>query len=367
MKLPFKRSSLVVQVAEAVRAEILRGAWPDWIPSERELSQTFHVSRNTCRHAVVMLRREKLITSVVGRGSRVNPAVANRKRATLSLKKSVGILIPDRIGQLRPKILLMIDELREELFEQDVLVQVHASRTYFSRAPGQALEKLVEQHRHDCWVLFLSSKSLQTWFMQQKIPCLVSGAVFKGIHLPAVGLDYRAMCRHAVGKLIALGHRRLVFFNREARAAGDLESEVGFWEGVQASSHPDLEAKILYHQDNPETVRKLVERLYGAANPPTALLIANSLCYLVCASLLEQRGYRIPQDISLISRDNDRFLAFVQPEAARYLNATTSMVHKCMSTLRSLLAEGSAHLTPVRVWPSFVAGGSIGPCPPDRS
>jgi len=78
--------------------------------------------------------------------------------------------------------------------------------------------------------------------------------------------------------------------------------------------------------------------------------------------LHQRRGYRVPQDISLISRDNDRFLSFIQPEATRYLNATNALVRKTMSMLRSILENGTVSLTPVRVIPRFVAGGSLGVC-----
>jgi len=362
MKLPFKRSSLVAQVADAIRTEILRGAWRDWLPSERDLGEILHVSRNTCRDALEILRREGLIESLNGRGSRVNQIVASESRGTASLKRSVGIVIPDQIRRLRPKLLLIMDELKDQLFERDVLVQLHASQAYYARAPDRALGRLVKQYHHDCWVLFMSSEPMQSWFMQRRLPCIVSGPVYKGIRLPSVGINYRAICRHAVGKLIALGHRRLVFLNRGIRNAGDLESEDGFWEGVRASAHEDIEAGIVYHDDGPESVRNIVDQLFNVRHPPTGLIIANTLCYLTVVNLLERRGYRVPQDISLISRDNDRFLSFIQPEATRYLNATNALVRKTMSMLRSILENGTVSLTPVRVIPRFVAGGSLGVC-----
>jgi len=358
---------LFVQVAESIRAQIVCREWKGWIPSERSLSGMFHVGRNTCRHATAMLRREGLIVSVHGRGNQVVHAPVAGIAGAGSRKKSVGIIIPDRIGRLRPKILLIINELREELYEQDVLVEIHAGPAPYSRAPGRALSKLVAQHSHDCWVLFLSSYPLQKWFMQQGIPCLVSGAVYQGIRLPCVCLDYRAMCRHAVGKLIALGHRRLVFMNRGLRAAGDLESEMGFWEGVNSSAERDIDARIVYHDDNPDSVRKIIDRLFGTSRSPTGLLIANSLCYLAVVGLLASRGYQFPRDISLISRDNDRFLAFTQPEATRYMNATGAQVRKEMAMLRTLLTTGIAKCNTVRVLPRFFEGGTLGVCPADSS
>jgi GntR family transcriptional regulator len=61
---------LYEQVADALRAEIRQGRYRpgDKLPSERELSETFKVSKVTARQAIVQLRAEGLVTSRVGYG-----------------------------------------------------------------------------------------------------------------------------------------------------------------------------------------------------------------------------------------------------------------------------------------------------------
>ena len=358
MTLTLKRSSLVAQVADAIRGEILRHAWPEWIPSERELSATLHVSRNTCRRALQVLRHEELVRSVHGRGICVNRSAVRQARSATKQLRSVGIMIPEPMGRLRPQLSLSIDLLRDELFDLDVRVQLHPGPSYYQANPQRALEQLVKKSRHDCWILYLSHEPLQRWFMKRGIPCVVSGSVYPGIRLPSVDLHYRAVCRHAAGKLIALGHRRLVFFNRHSRAAGDLESEAGFAEGVRASSHTGVDAQVVYHNDSRDTVTHLVQQLYAGPKPPTGLLIANSYCYLAVAGALARRGFRIPEDVSLICREDDSFLDYVEPAPAHYLDLPAAHVRKAMVLIRSQLEVGTASLEPVRISPRFIAGGS---------
>jgi len=353
-----RRSSLVAQVADAVRREILRGVWREWIPSERDLSQALHVSRNTCRKALQILRHEALIEPVLGQGIRINrPAVRKAHSASRHLH-SVGIIIPEMMSRMYPRHSLLVDELRHELFDLGVRVELHVGPAYYRRKPRLALERLIEKNHHDCWIPLLSHEPLQKWFVKEKIPCVVSGSAYAGVVLPSVDLDYRAICRHAAGKLIALGHRRIVFFNRRSRAAGDLESEVGFAEGVHISSHPQIEARTVYHNDSRENITYLVDHLFGSSAPPTGLLIASSYCYLSVASALARRGFRIPADVSLISRDDDQFLSYVDPEPARYLNDVGIIVRKIMFLLRPILEGGSVKFDPVRIVPRFASGGS---------
>lgn len=62
---------LYIQLKEHLRTQIEQGRYATGarIPSERELAQTFHVSRMTARQALQLLATDGLITSRVGKGT----------------------------------------------------------------------------------------------------------------------------------------------------------------------------------------------------------------------------------------------------------------------------------------------------------
>ncbi|HZZ57510.1 MAG TPA: GntR family transcriptional regulator [Opitutaceae bacterium] len=360
MSLTFKRASLVAQVADAIRSQIHGGTWREWIPSERELSNSLHVSRNTCRFALHMIYREGLAEPIQGRGIRVKRATPASGGPAVATRHSVGVIIPEPIGRLRPSNALMIEELQAELYDMGVRLQLHSSPAYYGGNPRHALEKLVEKNPHDCWILVLSQRPLQSWFMQRGLPCVISGSIYDGVELPSVDFDLRAVCRHAVGMLLAQGHRRIVFFNRQLRAAGDLDSEMGFHEGVRGTSYEQVEARVVYHDDHLASVASLTKQLFkGSMKPPSALIVANPYCYLSVMSTLARLGFRVPDDVSLISRDDDPFLNHVDPEPARYIYDVTHLARKVMFLVRSLLDGGLAKRDAVRIVPHFSAGGSV--------
>jgi len=169
MKLPFKRSSLVAQVADAIRTEIPARRLARLAP-EREGPRRDSPCepQTTCRDALEILRREGLIESLNGRGSRVNQIVASESRGTASLKRSVGIVIPDQIRRLRPKLLLIMDELKDQLFERDVLVQLHASQAYYAARAGPGAGKAGQAISPRLLGLFMSSEPMQSWFHAAK-------------------------------------------------------------------------------------------------------------------------------------------------------------------------------------------------------
>ena len=357
MALTLKRSSLVAQVADAVRGEILAKTWAEWLPSEREISSTLHVSRGTCSQAIHALRQEGLVETVVGCGMRIRHRPIGRAHPAGGKLRSVGVISPTPVNLLRPRDSLFIDGLREELFDLGVRLDLHNSPVYYVSNPDGPLAKLLRKNRHDCWLLMRATESIQRWFMERGIPSLVAGSSFPGIDLPSVGDDHGSICRHAANRLIALGHRRIAFLNRRPSGATDRESDAGFAEAVQASP-ARVEARTVYHESSHKNAVQLIERLFAASAPPTGLLIVNSYCYLSVLSALARLGLRVPEDVSLISKDDDAFLAYLDPEPTRYANAPATLVHKSMIFLRSMLEGAIIRPISVRLIPYFIAGAS---------
>ena len=355
-------STVASQLAVELRAELEKGTWPGWLPSERVLSRTLQASRNTIRAALEQLKADGLIKPVRGLGNRV---VGQAKSSPDEKRtKTVGVLIPEPIGSLRPLTALWIDELKDLLIEEGYRLRIHEGRQYYQTNPARVLERLIGQHAHSAWILTLSSEAMQRWFARRRTPCLVAGSTYPDIALPHYYLDNRAICRHAAGILLRVGHRRLALLNRESRRAGDVDSERGFIEGVRRSPHRDATAVIAYHRDDVDSVARALRTLLERNNPPTALVVSNSYAYLSTASVLAQRGLRVPQDISLISRDDDPFLASLVPEPARYRVDPHSFAKKIVGSLLQILNRSAPLRSPTPLLPKFAAGGSTSAPPP---
>ena len=206
---------------------------------------------------------------------------------------------------------------------------------------------------------------MQRWFSKNEIPCIVAGSTYAGLELPFRDLDHRAMCRHAAGVLLGLGHRRLVMLTQKSRRAGDLESETGFLEGVKQSRHSDAEAAVIYHQATVVSVAHAVRRILELQPRPTALLVVHPHYYLAAASRLAQAGVRIPQDMSLISRDDDPFLAFVVPLPARYVVSPHQLAKNLLRPVLELLDGNAVTQRAARIMPEFIRGESTDAPPPN--
>lgn len=354
------------QVAAQLRTEIARGTWQGWLPGERMLSDKVQASRNSVRLALEQLKADGLVESVHGVGNKIVATPSARLDAK-SPGRSVGLLIPDHVGRLRPFTALWIDELKDLLLEEGCRLRIHEGRQWYLANPAKTLERLVDQNRHDAWVITLSSVAMQKWFQNGALPCLVAGSTFEGVALPSHDLDYRAACRHAAGVLMRAGHKRLAFLNRETKRAGDLDSEIGFLEGVRGASLSDVTAEIAYHGDDMASVFRALKRVLDRGEPCTGLLVSSSYAYLSVITLLAQRGLKVPTDISILSRDDDPFLDAIAPAPGRYVASPHSFAKKMLTPLLRLLAREPLPSLPSRFLPKYSAGCSVGEPPKGKA
>ena len=353
-----KRQSLVSQTAAYLRAEIARGVWNPWLPGERRLCETLQVSRNTLRAALLHLSAAGVIKPEHGLGNRIVSTATSHQPRTR--ERVACLLSPDPLQNLRPTQALWIDELRAMLIDHDCKLHVLHGQQYFRAEPAAALQRLVRQHPHACWILVRASESTQMWFQRSGLPCVVAGSTSANVDLAYVDLDHRALCRHAAGVLLGLGHRRIALIAERTRRAGDVASELGFIEGIRASPHPDAEPIVVWHEPSVESVSTALRRVLEHRHP-TALLVANPYFYLTITSRLAQLGKRIPQDISVLSRDEDPFLSFLLPPPARYAIPAHIFARRLLRPVLEFIDTGAVSTRSVSIMPQFTRGESVAP------
>lgn len=354
-----QRVSLSNQMVDILRAGIAHGEWREWLPGERALCEKYQVSRNTLRAALEQLKREKVIEARHGSGNRILGAARTRTGPLRS--RDVALLSPEPLERLRPTQTLWIDELRSMLSERSCRLHVFHGRQYFRANPGRALQRLIAENPHGCWVLTLSNAAIQRWFARNKVRCIVAGSVHSGLDLPYRDLDHRAMCRHAAGMLLAQGHRRLALVIARSQLAGDLESEIGFVEGVRKSLHSGAEVVVGRHDGTVSGLGFVLRRLVDQDTPVTALLVANAYHYLTVVSRLAQMGRRVPQDVSVVSRDDDLFLSYLTPAPTRYAASAHVLAKSLLRPVLELLESGAPARREQLLMPDFLKGDSTSP------
>ena len=348
--------SLHSQLVSILRQEIASGAWDSWLPDERSLAKQYHVSRTTIRLALKTLESEKLLVTRVGMGRQV---AKRPKTAAPPASRTVGFLSREPLSALRASYSQWAGELRSLLFEHHLQLEFHSGENYFTKRARQALPALISRYSHVCWVLLLSSETTQHWFAENQVPCVIAGSCHAGVDLPSLDGDQEAKCRHAVGVLIGNGHRRIVFLHANGGTAGDSDSERGFLDGVAKSSRKDIRAEIVVLTPDYEDICRKVRALLLRADRPTAFLVSNPHHFLATVTTIWRMGLRIPDDVSVISRDYEPFIKYMNPLPAHYVPKARSYAEKLGPLILRVINKEpnpDRHLT---ILPEFSKGESI--------
>jgi len=352
-----KRTSLIAETADALREAIESGVWQEALPGERELADRFQVSRPTLREALKILQKEKVIDVAHGKRRTIVPG----ERSPLLRSRRVTAISQHPPHQMSPLIVFYMNELRRHIQNAGLELEIIADHRLRGAGPEDLLEQLTRTSSAACWLLLSVSETVQRWFDTHGLPAIVVGSCFPGVNLPSLDLDYRAVCRHAAGVLLGQGHRNIAFLAQTARGAGDEASEEGFLQAAQQSGHADLHATIAHHDGTRHDICRKLERLMRPSSRPTALLVSRPMHFLTAHTFLLQNGTRFPQDLSLISRDNDTYLAQLVPDPARYIFRRRHFASRMGRLVIQMATAGSVPKRQFRIVPQFHPGETVGP------
>jgi DNA-binding LacI/PurR family transcriptional regulator len=351
-----QRISLVDQTAQSLREGIRSGYWQKQLPGERELCSNLQISRRTLRAALDELQRTGWLEVSQRRRRRIKTRRVNR--SSMAQRKVIAVLSACSHAAMSSLMMFVLDVLREKLAKAGYDIKLHVNAACFLARPAQALDTLVQRHPAAAWLILGSKEPMQCWFIQRRLPCLVVGSCAPRIDLPSVDSDHRAACLHAGGVLLRKGHRRIALVLPRDAYGGDLMSEEGLREAL-ATSSANAELRVLRHDGTTTHLCSLLDHALRTPNSPTAFVVARPLPALTVMMHLLRRGRRIPQDVAVIAREDDRFLQASTPSVAHYADNPEHFARRLSLAVRRLAESGSLPAHPIRLIPSFVPGGSI--------
>ncbi len=355
LKLP-QRVSLVTQTINLLKESIQADLWTGQLPGEHELCESLCVSRVTLRKALDELQREGWLRSRQGRRREI--ALRGRYPATVS--RQVVLLTPVALQNLTPFTIYWMDSLREHLNKAGYHLEIRVGQAAFGAQLERSLAQLQVQLRPAGWVIYRSNEQMQQWFSERNLPCVITGSRHANIGLPSVDVDYRAICRHAVGQFLGRKHQQLVFLNPESGLAGDLESEQGFMAAAKNTSVAGVQASVIRHDGTAEGVCKKIDLLLERPTRFTALLVSRPAHVITAVSHLLCRGLRLPKDVALISRDADAFLDNLVPTVARYAAGPVVYARKVSRVVLAVVGGSALSSPDIRIMPQFISGHTLG-------
>lgn len=283
----------------------------DRLPNEHALATSLDVSRSTVHLALIKLQERGVIESGPGRG-RVVSVSAGLTDAAPSDADRRGIrlgILPWSIGESDGNWYLsgLLAGLNDAGTDATKVI-MHLLRQCQNDADRFA-QQLDQQHPDV--VAFLRPYGSCAPFVREvqrrKIPCLVTGWRLPDLGVPTIREDSAAGARDAVRRLVARGHRRIGLLVPAEPVGWVFDRKRGYEQGLKdAGIEPDGNLVHWMNISRPVSAANAEElQQYIKRAQPTALLSSSGLCVSVLGRLMQETGLRIPQDLSLISFDQD--------------------------------------------------------------
>ena len=327
------------------------------MPGTGRLAPELNVGKNTIEQALLLLEEE---------GYLVNQGRARRRL----------IRIPGgatRNSQLRVAIMLYESEDREtglmfrlftRLQSSGFLVQVGPKSLRELKMDPERVARSVGSIKADAWIVGSGSHEVLEWFANRPTPVMALGGRGRRLPIALTGVETSPARAELVRKLHGLGHRRIVMISeRVRREPPGLPEQTVLNElerlGIKTSSYhlPDW-------GDTPGELRACLDSLFKVT-PAQALSVGTPGICLGVRDHLQQRGIRIPRDVSLISIGNDVNFDWLHPQVARIEYDSDQLIRKCIQWLRSV-ERGKPSQQKSYVKAKLVDGGSIGPAPTSK-
>jgi DNA-binding LacI/PurR family transcriptional regulator len=314
--MPNRPKSKSGQLSDLLRARIADGEWTTALPSERRLAEEYFVSRTTLREALRTLVADGII-SAPGTTRSGRQLAAPAKRSRIPSKQGQVIILTPSLRE-SPLVLEHLAVLREWLGNQGTQVHVReAARLTEEAQPANTLLRWAKDAPATVWILHKMPRTVQQAVADLKLHAIVFGSVFPGISLPHVDVDFRAVARHAAGRCLARGHRKLAVLVHRTPLAGDRAVIDAIGEALDRSGAPA--PILLKHDFNRARLIDALDRLIvPPATRPDVLLVVNQHHLLTALPHLLHRGLRIPQDLSIVYLSNDPAVERLSPLPDRY-------------------------------------------------
>jgi hypothetical protein len=353
-----RKSSLLFETLLVIRDGIQAGRWIDRIPSERELATDLQVSRPTVRTALRVLQTEGRVKIAQGRRTLILDQPKNFSSPVN--RNLVALLSPVPMDQIRPAILLRINDLRIQFHQAGVAFHVYVRPRCFNTQPDSMLQLVVNEVRAKCWILIQTTREIQEWFASNQVPVVISGTTYDGIKIPCVDIDQFAICRHAVGLFRNRGHSRIAFLLRESGLAGDEAASAGFTT-LCSRDKTETDHPIIYHfKGGRDQITKVLESTAFIEHDPTAILVGGSFTCLALITHLQQIGKQIPKDVAIVCRTSDMFFDYLTPSIASYSRLDATMERAIFKNCMEVLRGESLGKRRKLLMPDFIPGESLG-------
>ncbi len=313
-----KYQTIVVWVKENIRSGKLKEG--DRLPSENDLCKQFSLSRQTVRHALEILETEHIVVKIQGSGTYIGDGQREKERPVF---KNIAVISTYFDYYIFPPTLHGIESVLSGAGYSTRLTftndSVHHERTI--------LKNILERDDVDGLIVEPAKSAmpnpnlgLYRELIDRGIPVLFFNSYYPELGQPCVRIDDVKIAEKATEVLIDAGHKSIAAILNAEDGQGHLRYQ-GYLNAMwKHHLRTDARRTILLDSDMVINMERIEDYLFRCLKGVTGVLCYNDEVASQLLDLFEERGTRVPEDISIVGIDDANiaqikdFVSFPHPK-----------------------------------------------------
>jgi DNA-binding LacI/PurR family transcriptional regulator len=292
-----------IRIKDKIKASISSGAIVGKLPGERVLARDLNVSYMTVRKAVSELVEEGILYKLATKGTFVS-----HKRAHAKVTHNIGFFLDEDImeGISSPYYSLVFKSLEEEVSKNGYNLLLFSD--------FDDLNPLKNTKKID-GVIISCFPRIEDKIQQIKhyLPIVLMDNIAADKSLHSVTIDNFNSCSRSTEYLLALGHKRIGFIS------GLLDSDVckdrllGYKNALARAGLKQDKELVFKGDYSYESGERGGQYFATLPQAPTAIICANDSMAIGAMKVIQEHGFKIPNDISFIGFDDILVASMVFP------------------------------------------------------
>ncbi|WP_010651214.1 catabolite control protein A [Oceanobacillus massiliensis] len=260
--------------------------------------------------------RKKVLATIERLGYRPNAVargLASKKTTT------VGAIIPDISNIFFSELARGIEDIATMYKYNIILSSSDQNKDKEVQLINTMLEKQVDG------ILFMGGNITDEHIHQFKtssVPVVLASTYDPTDTIPSVNIDYELASYEATKSLIDKGHQQPALVTSEAESSVSALKYNGYIRALKDASITVNEDLIFKGEYGYKSGLEAVEKFLGLDNKPTAVFAAYDELALGVIHGVQDRGYKVPDDMEVFGFDNTRLATMVRPTLTTIVQPT---------------------------------------------
>lgn len=197
--------------------------------------------------------------------------------------------------------------------------------------------------------------------VMEEIPVIVTGKI-DGTNCRMVRIDQAGTMELLMEHLLSLGHKRIALVGGRMNVLSTYEKFLRYKQILRKNQIPFDQSLVA--EDGDYSVKsgyELMNRMLDEQIVPTAVIAVNELVAAGAMRSIQEHGYKIPEDISLVSYDNTYIAKLLNPRLTSVDYGYEEFGKKLVATAIAAIEKRETRLLQT-VTPSLIVRESSGPC-----